>query len=261
MFGGRSSLLILGGNRMQLQNCRNLCSVFFRSAVVSAVYPAVFRPFFPAPPPRLFRLFLVKAEISPSEFWSKSLLENRGFFGGFLPAFFVWGKWPEKSTKKSTKKSTAETKHQNPQVISGKGCPWVFRLFSMLGIRHLSRWPQRLRPRFVSISAETWPRGSTGVERYGCIPRSAANNLGEIPQKMGAPNPLFSRVLLGRAHFGIRPFHSPSLSGIRLYFVRPHFPSPKKGYFWPLTTLQGKRQTLKMSSFRATWVARLRGRN
>ena len=31
---------------------------------------------------------------------------------------------PKKSTEKSTKKPTAETKHQNPRVISGKGCPW-----------------------------------------------------------------------------------------------------------------------------------------
>ena len=31
-------------------------------------------------------------------------------------------------------------------------------------------------------SSQDWPRGSTGVQRYGCIPRSAANNLGEIPK-------------------------------------------------------------------------------
>ena len=86
---------------------------------------------------------------------------------------------------------------------------------------------------FCSVIAEPncsrncfWPQGSTGVQKYGCIPRSAANNLGEIPQNMGAPNPLFLRVFLGRAHFGIRPFHPPSLSGMRLHFVRPHFPSP-----------------------------------
>ena len=41
-----------------------------------------------------------------------------------------------------------------------------------------------------------WPRGSTGVQRYGCIPRSAANNLGEFPQKLGAPKLLFWRVFL-----------------------------------------------------------------
>ena len=73
----------------------------------------------------------------------------------------------------------------------------------------------------------SWPRGSTGVQRYGCIPRSAANNLGEIPQKLGAPNPLFRRVFfLGRERFGTRPCQSPSHFGIRLYFLRPHFPSP-----------------------------------
>ena len=33
-----------------------------------------------------------------------------------------------------------------------------------------------------------WPRGSKGVQRYGCIPRSAANNLGESPKNLGAPN-------------------------------------------------------------------------
>ena len=43
----------------------------------------------------------------------------------------------------------------------------------------------------VETCRDIWPSGSTGVERYGCIPRSAANNLGEIPQKMGASKPLF----------------------------------------------------------------------
>ena len=58
-----------------------------------------------------------------------------------------------------------------------------------------SRFKVRLQRRAVVTSQthdphEFWQQGSTGVERYGCIPRSAANNLGEIPQKMGAPNPL-----------------------------------------------------------------------
>ena len=35
-----------------------------------------------------------------------------------------------------------------------------------------------------------WPWGSTGAERYGFIPRSAANTLGEIPQKKGNSKPL-----------------------------------------------------------------------
>ena len=72
----------------------------------------------------------------------------------------------------------------------------------------------------------SWWRGSTGVQRYGCIPQSAANNLGEFPQKLGAPNPLFWRVFLGREHLGTRPCQSPSRFGIRLHFLRPHFPSP-----------------------------------
>ena len=46
-------------------------------------------------------------------------------------------------------------------------------------------------PRLTFSTNRNWPRGSTGVQRYGCIPQSVANNLGEIPQKMGAPNPLF----------------------------------------------------------------------
>ena len=55
---------------------------------------------------------------------------------------------------------------------------------------------------------------------------------------MGAPNPLFKRVFLGSEDFGTRPFHSPSLSGMRLYFVRPHFPSPKYHLVtWATSTL------------------------
>ena len=50
-----------------------------------------------------------------------------------------------------------------------------------------------------------WPRGSTGVQRYGCIPRSAANNLGEIPKNLGAPNLLFWRVFGWRERCGTRP--------------------------------------------------------
>ena len=70
-----------------------------------------------------------------------------------------------------------------------------------------------------------WPRGSTGVERYGCIPRSAGKKLGlklgEIPQETGAPNPLFSKFFRGGNTLQL-VLESPSLSGIR-----PHFPFPK----------------------------------
>ena len=66
-----------------------------------------------------------KAEISLSGFCSKSLLENCGIFGGFLgwffPAFFPRENGPKIPRKNPPKKSTTETKHQNPQVVSGRG--------------------------------------------------------------------------------------------------------------------------------------------
>ena len=47
-----------------------------------------------------------------------------------------------------------------------------------------------------------WSRESAGVARYGCIPQSAANNLGEIPLKIGAPDPSARRVMLERNTLG-----------------------------------------------------------
>ena len=38
--------------------------------------------------------------------------------------------------------------------------------------------------------------------------------------------PCFEEFFLGREHFGTRPCQSPSRFGIRLHFLRPHFPSP-----------------------------------
>ena len=60
--------------------------------------------------------------------------------------------------------------------------------------------PMRNSPERVRDTVWTFPKnlilkfghGEVRVyQRYGCIPRSAANNLGQIPQKLGAPNPLF----------------------------------------------------------------------
>ena len=39
-----------------------------------------------------------------------------------------------------------------------------------------------------------WRQGSTGAERSRCVPKSAANNLEQIPQKMGVPKSLFWEV-------------------------------------------------------------------
>ena len=51
-----------------------------------------------------------------------------------------------------------------------------------------------------------WPRGSTGVQRYGGILRSAANNLGEIPQKIGS-----SKFLVLKSFWVERTFWDSSL--------------------------------------------------
>ena len=50
-----------------------------------------------------------------------------------------------------------------------------------------------------------------GVERYGCILRSVANNLGEIPRKIEARHPLFSRVFWGANTWGLVPSCLPTL--------------------------------------------------
>ena len=83
-------------------------------------------------------------------------------------------------------------------------------------------WDAMVISVWVDSRRLSWPLGSTGVDRYRCISRSAATNLGKIP-----PNPLFYRVFLGREHFGTCPCLSPSHLGRRLYFARPHFPPPE----------------------------------
>ena len=47
-----------------------------------------------------------------------------------------------------------------------------------------------------------WPRGSTGVQRYGRIPWSAANNLGEIPKKSGSSKSLVLKSFWVERTFG-----------------------------------------------------------
>ena len=54
--------------------------------------------------------------------WKSCFLVD--FFGGFCPACYFKENGPKSPRKKSTPKFSAETKHQNPRVISGKGCPW-----------------------------------------------------------------------------------------------------------------------------------------
>ena len=66
--------------------------------------------------------------------------------------------------------------------------------------------------------------GKHGCREVRVYPTECGEQLGKDPSKNGSSKSL----LLKREHFGTRPFLSPSLSGIRLNFVRPHFPCPKK---------------------------------
>ena len=83
---------------------------------------------------------------------------------------------------------------------------------------------------FHKKSSQTQQLLATG--KYGCTevrvyPAECSEQLGRDPSKLGAPDPLFCRGFLGSGHFGTRPCQSPSRFGIRLHFLRPHFPSPK----------------------------------
>ena len=70
--------------------------------------------------------------------------------------------------------------------------------------------------------------GEVRVYKGTGVSRGVRRTTWERSLKNGSSNsPVLKSFLLGRDHFGTRPFQSPSLSGIRLYFVRPHFPSPK----------------------------------
>ena len=84
---------------------------------------------------------------------------------------------------------------------------------------------------YVLVSCQgvfsSWPRGSAGVQRYGCILRTAANHLGEIPQKLGAPDPLFWRVFLGGNTLGLVPASLPHALGYACTFYAPTSPPPK----------------------------------
>ena len=51
----------------------------------------------------------------------------------------------------------------------------------------------------------SWERESTRVQRYGCIPRSAASNLGKIPKNWELQISCFEELLGGENVFGTRP--------------------------------------------------------
>ena len=77
---------------------------------------------------------------------------------------------------------------------------WQIQEHRLVRVNHL-RVP-KLNPffakrKFEAIGANRsdvmtifWPQGSTGVQRYGCIPQSAAEQLGRDPSKFGSPKSL-----------------------------------------------------------------------
>ena len=83
-----------------------------------------------------------------------------------------------------------------------------------------------------NIAPEIWPRGSMGVKRYGCIPRSAANNLGEIPKNWELQISWFEEFLGGENVLGLVPASLPHTLGYACTFYAPTSPSPRNS-FWP----------------------------
>ena len=153
--------------------------------------------------------------------WYRALLHDIAW----LPTSCSMGRSIPNLSSKATRQPGRPSRNVGPGVggkgvvgrEGGRGLALQSRplLDSLLGDRH----------NLLKVHL-TWTRGSTGVRKYGCIPRSAANNLGEIPKKLGAPSLLFWRVLGWRERFRTRPCQYPSHFGIRLHFLRPPFPSP-----------------------------------
>ena len=79
-----------------------------------------------------------------------------------------------------------------------------------------------------NMKANNWPRGSTGVQRYGCIPRSAANNLGEIPKNWELQISCFEEFFGGENVLGLVPGSLPHSLGYACAFYAPASPPPKQ---------------------------------
>ena len=83
------------------------------------------------------------------------------------------------------------------------------------------------------LSAPEENDGELATGKYGCTevrvhPAECGEQLGTDPSKIGSSKSLVLKSFLGREHFGTLPCQSPSRFGIRLHFLRPHFPSPKR---------------------------------
>ena len=108
--------------------------------------------------------------------------------------------------------------------ISGKSHPWTNtiiggnfrRTFRTIRPYEFPRkrygpmiGPYEFPPKFVRTngaqSSLNWPRGSTGVERYGCIPGVGRPTWERSLKKWELQIPCFKAFFLGREHFGTRP--------------------------------------------------------
>ena len=65
------------------------------------------------------------------------------------------------------------------------------------------------------------------MQRYGCIPRSAANNLGEIPKNLELQISCFEEFLGGENVLGLVPASLPHTLGYACAFYAPTSPPPK----------------------------------
>ena len=69
-----------------------------------------------------------------------------------------------------------------------------------------------------------WSWWGAGVERYGCIPQSTANNLGEIPRKWGLQMPYFEELFCGRNTLALVPASLPHTLGYACTLYTPTSP-------------------------------------
>ena len=69
--------------------------------------------------------------------------------------------------------------------------------------------------------------GSTGVQRYGCILPSAANNFGEIPENWKFQMPCFKELFWGGNTLAV-PASLPYTLGYACTFYDPASPHPKR---------------------------------
>ena len=87
----------------------------------------------------------------------------------------------------------------------------------------------KIRPGISSQGFCSLATGKHGCRKLRVYPGEWGEQLGKDPSKIGSSKSLvLKRFSQGGNTLGLVPSSRPSLSGIRLYFVRPHFPSPKQ---------------------------------